>query len=41
MNQGIPLVKLKSSPRRFTVITITWLTVTEYLCHKWPQKCYV
>ena len=35
--QGILLVKLKSLPRRFTVATMTWLTVTtEYLCHKWP-----
>jgi len=22
-----------------TVATITWLTVTEYLCHKCPQMC--
>jgi hypothetical protein len=22
-----------------TVATIIWLTVTEYLCHKWPQIC--
>ena len=26
---------------RFTVATMTWLTVTEYLCHKWPHICSV
>ena len=25
----------------FMVATITWLTVTEYKCHKWPQICSV
>ena len=25
----------------FMVATMTWLTVTEYLCHKWPRKCSV
>ena len=25
----------------FTVATMTWLTVTEYLCHKWPRICSV
>jgi hypothetical protein len=24
----------------FTVATMTWLTVMEYLCHKWPRICY-
>ena len=23
----------------FTVATMTWLTITEYLCHKWPRIC--
>ena len=23
----------------FTVATMTWLTVMEYLCHKWPAIC--
>jgi hypothetical protein len=23
----------------FTVATMTWLTVMEYLCHKWPRIC--
>jgi hypothetical protein len=23
----------------FTVATMTWLTVMEYLCHKWPLIC--
>ena len=25
----------------FTVATITWLTVTEYMCHKWGQICSI
>ena len=31
--------KLKSSLRKFYVATMTWLTVMEYLCHKWPGIC--
>jgi len=27
--------------QRFTVATMTWLTVTEHLCHKWPRICSV
>ena len=23
----------------FYVVTMTWLTATEYLCHKWPRIC--
>jgi hypothetical protein len=23
----------------FTVATMTWLTVMEYLCHRWPRIC--
>ena len=23
----------------FTVATMTWLTVAEYMCHKWPRIC--
>jgi hypothetical protein len=23
----------------FTVATMIWLTVMEYLCHKWPRIC--
>ena len=37
LNQGFQLVKLKSSHESFTVATMTWLTVMEYLCHKWPR----
>jgi hypothetical protein len=37
LNQGFLLVKLKSS--FCTVATMTWLTVMEYLCHKWPRIC--
>jgi len=33
------LVKLKYYFGRFTVATMTWLTVMEYLCHKWPRIC--
>jgi hypothetical protein len=36
LNQGFLLVKLKLS---FTVTSMTWLTVMEYLCHKWPRIC--
>jgi hypothetical protein len=25
---------------RFTVATMTWLTVMGYLCHKWPRKIW-
>ena len=31
--------KLKSSLRKFTVPAMTWLTVMEYTCHKWPRIC--
>ena len=24
----------------FTVTTMTWLTVTQYLCHKWPRDMF-
>jgi len=27
--------------KKLTVATMTWLTATEYLCHKWPMICYV
>jgi hypothetical protein len=39
LNQGFLLVKLKSSLRTFTVATMAWLTVMEYICHKWPRIC--
>ena len=35
LNQGFILVRLKSS--LFTVAIVTWLTVMEYMCHKWPR----
>ena len=25
----------------FTIATMTWLTVTQYLYHKWPRICFV
>jgi hypothetical protein len=39
LNQVFLLVKLKSSLRNFTVASMTWLTVMEYLSHKWPRIC--
>ena len=27
--------------KSFTITTMTWLTVTEYQCYKWPQICSV
>jgi len=36
LNQGFLVVMLKHSLRSFTVATMTWFTVAEYLCHKWP-----
>ena len=39
LNQWFLLVKLKSSLRKFTVVTMSWLTAMEYLCHKWPRIC--
>ena len=34
LNKEFLLVKLQSSFRNFTVATLTWLSVTEYLCQK-------
>jgi len=31
------LLTRKSSLWKFMVAIMTWLTVTEYLCHKWPR----
>jgi hypothetical protein len=39
LNQRFFLVKLNFES--FTVATMTWLTVMEYLCHKWPRYPYV
>jgi hypothetical protein len=41
LNQDFLVVMLKSSLRKFTVATMTWLSVTEYLYHKWPRMCSV
>ena len=38
LNQGFLVVKLKSS-LRFTIITVNWLTDTDYLCHEWLRIC--
>ena len=29
----------KSSLQKFTVVTMTWLTIFEYMCLKWPRIC--
>ena len=39
LNQGFLLVKLKSLLRKLYGPLMTWLTVMEYLCHKWPRIC--
>ena len=39
LNQGFLLVKLKSLLRILYGPLMTWLTVMEYLCHKWPRIC--
>jgi len=36
------VIKLKTFHRKlygFTVSTMTWVTVPEYLCSKWPRMC--
>jgi len=35
--QGFLLVKLRSSFEGFTVAIVTLLSITEYLCYRWPQ----
>ena len=37
LNQWFLLVKLKSSLRKFIFTTMTMLTISEHLCHKWPR----
>jgi hypothetical protein len=39
LNQWLLVVKLKSS--LFDDRRMTWLTVMEYMCHKWPRICSV
>jgi hypothetical protein len=39
LSPGFLLDKLKSSLRKFSVATMTWLTDMEYLCHKWQRIC--
>ena len=42
LKQGFLLAKLKWSLRNFYGrYVMTWLTITEYLCHKWPWMCSV
>jgi hypothetical protein len=38
LNQGVLVIKVKSN---FMVVTMTWLTVAKYLCHKWQRICSV
>jgi hypothetical protein len=35
------LLTRKLLNQNFTVTIMTWLTVMEYLCHKWPQICSI
>jgi hypothetical protein len=28
-------------PRGYAEVKMTWLTITEYLCNKWPRKCSI
>ena len=39
--QGFLLVKLKSSLQKFYRRHHDWLTVVEYLCHKWSRICSI
>jgi len=39
MNQRLSLLSWIRHFESFTVATMTWLTVMEYLCHKWPRIC--
>jgi hypothetical protein len=39
LNQGLLLVSWSHHFESFTVATMTWLTATEYLRHKWPRIC--
>ena len=40
LNQGFLLVKLKSTLRKCYGRHHDWLTVMEYLCHKWRRICF-
>ena len=35
------VIKMKTPLWSFMVATVSWLTVVEYLCHKWPRTCSV
>ena len=35
------IVKMLNDFQSFKVATMTWLTVTEYMCHRWPWICFV
>jgi len=37
LDQRFLVAKLSLSHRKFSVATVNWLTVTEYLPHKWPR----
>jgi hypothetical protein len=44
INDLVLVISLKSSFFYFTGITVatmTWFTITEYMCHKWPRICFV
>ena len=41
VRQDLLVLKLKSSLGRSTVAIMIWLTVTVYLCQRWPQICSI
>ena len=41
LNQGFLEIRLNHNIESFTDATMTWLTVMEYLCHKWSRICSI
>ena len=39
LNRGNSMGRFDCISEREHVATMTWLTVMEYLCHKWPRIC--
>jgi hypothetical protein len=39
LTEGFLLVNWSHHFESFTVATTTWLTIMEYMCHKWPRIC--
>jgi hypothetical protein len=40
LNEGFLLVNWSHHFESFMVATTTWLTIMEYMCHKWPRICF-